>query len=108
MFTIVLLDSQGCELSNTEEETLKGAKACARARLAEPEYVAAGAHKVEVRNSKGSVLFDDFIPALARGACRWFLKCTNDATTTRPHPILGNVPCCERCNRLADMEAVAP
>ena len=29
--------------------------------------------------------------------CRWFLGCTNPATTTRPHPILGAVPCCARC-----------
>jgi hypothetical protein len=29
--------------------------------------------------------------------CRWFLRCENAATTTQPHPILGDVPICERC-----------
>lgn len=31
------------------------------------------------------------------GMCRWFLLCTNPATTTVRHPILGQVPCCARC-----------
>lgn len=31
------------------------------------------------------------------GFCEWFLMCVNQATTTEPHPILGNVPICARC-----------
>lgn len=33
--------------------------------------------------------------------CRWFLKCENDATGTTPHPILGDVPTCDRCHDFA-------
>ena len=29
--------------------------------------------------------------------CRYFLKCTNKATTTIPSPILGAVPACKHC-----------
>lgn len=29
--------------------------------------------------------------------CRWFARCDNPATGTRPHPILGDVPICDRC-----------
>lgn len=32
------------------------------------------------------------------GTCRWFLKCEEVAVTTRSHPILGQVPICQRCN----------
>ena len=35
--------------------------------------------------------------ALAPQECRWFLRCSNAATTTVAHPVLGNVPCCARC-----------
>lgn len=29
--------------------------------------------------------------------CEWFLLCKNEAVTTEPHPILGDVPICQRC-----------
>lgn len=29
--------------------------------------------------------------------CEWFVLCDHEATGTRPHPILGDVPICDRC-----------
>lgn len=29
--------------------------------------------------------------------CEWFALCGNPAVTTEPHPILGDVPICQRC-----------
>lgn len=40
--------------------------------------------------------------------CQWFALCENEATTTEPHPVLGNVPICQRCadklKRIRDTE----
>lgn len=30
--------------------------------------------------------------------CHWFALCDHLATRTRPHPILGDVAICERCD----------
>ena len=32
--------------------------------------------------------------------CEWFLRCTNEATHLEPHPILGEVPACDRCVKI--------
>lgn len=29
--------------------------------------------------------------------CMWFAACDNDAVKTEPHPVLGDVPICQRC-----------
>lgn len=29
--------------------------------------------------------------------CEWYALCMNPAVGTTPHPILGNVPICQRC-----------
>lgn len=31
--------------------------------------------------------------------CTWFAMCMNVATATRSHPVLGEVPISERCDR---------
>ena len=31
--------------------------------------------------------------------CEWFALCTNPATTTEPHVVLGEVPICARCQK---------
>jgi len=33
--------------------------------------------------------------------CRWFVACLNPATGTTPHPVLGEVPTCDRCHAFA-------
>jgi hypothetical protein len=30
--------------------------------------------------------------------CEWFAKCTNPANGLRDHPVLGQVPICQRCD----------
>jgi hypothetical protein len=36
-------------------------------------------------------------PTITLGVCRWFALCTDPATSTTPHPVLGNVPTCDGC-----------
>lgn len=33
--------------------------------------------------------------------CQWFALCDRQATGTTPHPILGDVPTCDRCKERA-------
>jgi hypothetical protein len=37
--------------------------------------------------------------------CEWFALCDNRATGTMPHPVLGEVPICDRCR--TKVEALA-
>lgn len=37
------------------------------------------------------------IAAQTTDTCRWFALCENEATGTLPHPVLGDVPVCDRC-----------
>lgn len=39
--------------------------------------------------------------------CEWYLICDNPATKTRPHPVLGDVPICDRCDEKADQLATS-
>lgn len=34
--------------------------------------------------------------------CEWFALCGNEATTSLPHPVLGDVPVCDRCRKLIE------
>lgn len=34
--------------------------------------------------------------------CQWYVLCGDPATTTQSHPILGNVPICDRCKAIYD------
>lgn len=36
--------------------------------------------------------------------CEWFLMCLNPAVGTVKHPILGNVPICDRCADTVGMD----
>lgn len=39
------------------------------------------------------------------GLCEWWLLCDHEATHVHPHPILGDVPICDRCEaKLAEIE----
>jgi hypothetical protein len=38
----------------------------------------------------------------AADKCQWFLLCTNPATGTIRHPILGEVKICDRCRKRAE------
>jgi hypothetical protein len=60
VYNVVILDTDGCELANHEEHTLTHAKASARMCLTEPDYLAAGVVKVEVRDANGECVWDRF------------------------------------------------
>jgi len=50
---------------------------------------------------------DAFISKMRGGnkpanACRWFLLCKEPAVRNVPHPVLGEVPCCEKHAQFAE------
>jgi hypothetical protein len=36
--------------------------------------------------------------------CEWYALCTNKADGTVAHPVIGAVPCCQRCADKHDLE----
>lgn len=36
--------------------------------------------------------------------CEWFVKCTNGTLKAAMHPVLGAVPCCDRCAQKLDID----
>ena len=53
-------------------------------------------------------VFAENVPNLedVEAPCMWFAKCANPANGLRDHPVLGQVPICQRCDdkveRLSD------
>ncbi len=43
--------------------------------------------------------FRDKLPETPSGKCEWFALCENEATKTRTHATLGEVPICEHCDK---------
>jgi hypothetical protein len=61
------------------------------------------------RNVSGRVESGEIEPVTEIQACRWWALCANAATRTESHPILGEVPICDRCTaKLAAIEGPAP
>lgn len=44
---------------------------------------------------------DRYLKGVLATWCQWFALCPNKATGTLAHPILGDVPICDRCRKLA-------
>jgi hypothetical protein len=60
-YRVLVLDADGCELSNMEEDTLRAAKKLARCRMeVEHEYMDSCAVKCEVRDAHDECVFDVF------------------------------------------------
>jgi hypothetical protein len=68
---------------------------CASKRIHEPH-----AFKWERSLSLlGPIVMTYDCPGVDGTLCEWWARCEYPATTTRRHPILGDVPICERCTR---------
>lgn len=71
----------------------------ARKPDAAPEEVVA--HIRKVMGDDAAEYVAKHVVDLQEGAagqeCKWWAMCDNPATTTEPHPILGDVPICDRC-----------
>lgn len=38
--------------------------------------------------------------------CQWFALCVNEAVGTVEHPVLGDVPICQRCATRFDLKVI--
>lgn len=38
-------------------------------------------------------------PVWAGAVCQWWALCDHPATGAMPHPVIGNVPICDRCRK---------
>lgn len=60
-YTIVGLDSDGCELVNRGADSLKAAKSELKIIMGDREYVESGLHKVEIRDGNDECVVDEFV-----------------------------------------------
>lgn len=60
----------------------------------------------EARNALTGERFEyvegDLYEKRLQQTCQWFARCENLATHTQSHPILGEVPICDRCQGIVD------
>lgn len=52
--------------------------------------------QIEVIQTDHGVYFDSE-GELIEVPCQWFALCENHASTTESHPVLGDLPICDRC-----------
>lgn len=60
---------------------------------------------VEVREGEATAIVEHLI-ALAPNTCLWFAACDSEAAGTVEHPVLGDVPTCQRCADVVGAELV--
>jgi len=75
----------------------KGRKKCARWCPQGKKGVGDDLFPDEANDEYYKELGEEFPAQGSEGECAWWAGCDNEATTTEPHPILGDVPICDRC-----------
>lgn len=66
-----------------------------------------GEGRKEARVTKRDAVLAMLTKRAARGGaifCKWFVLCRNAPTGTMPHPVLGDVPICDRCRKIAERD----
>jgi hypothetical protein len=90
-----ILDEHGWQITSTFDTVAHG---YLTATVKAPGLAAMPGH-----SSESDVLWQDAAPDTP--PCSWFAKCSHAATHYRQHPILGDVPICNRCaNKIEKIE----
>lgn len=58
--------------------------------------------RIEVIQTEAGVYVEDEHGDMTEVPCQWFALCDNHAMLTEPHPVLGDVPICQRCKDRID------
>ena len=53
--------------------------------------------RIEVIKTDDGIFYEDQGGELIAVPCQWFARCDRPATNTEPHPVMGDVPCCQQC-----------